>query len=214
MAVPPGGEASPACAVAGEGAAVATFSLAAGGACRWASTSPLVIRPPLPVGAMRAGSISFSATRRRTDGASGTAVSAAAPSLDAAPAAAGRDADGADAGAELAACARAGAATSAGVAAGSSVPIVAPMATVWPSATAIFRTPVEPAGTTLLALSVSSSKSGSPALTREPSDLSQRAKIPSVIDSPTPGTVIGTAAMASGLLAGGPRRQATAPGSP
>src|SRR5208337_2514888 len=166
----------------------------------------------------REGSIWFSATRRRTAGASGTPASAAAavPSLGAAAAAAGRDAAGADADAEagagLAACAWAGAATSAGVAAGSSVPIVAPMATVWPSATAILRTPVEPAGTTLFALSVSSSKSGSPALTSEPSGLSQRARIPSVIDSPTPGTVIGTAAMASGLLAGRPRRQATAPG--
>ena len=51
---------------------------------------------------------------------------------------------------------------------------VAPMATVSPSATATLSTPVAAAGTTLLALSVSSSKSGSPALTSEPSGLSQR----------------------------------------
>ncbi len=51
--------------------------------------------------------------------------------------------------------------------------------------------------TTLLALSVSSSNSGSPALTGSPSALSQRDMMPSVIDSPTPGTVIGTAAACS-----------------
>ena len=54
----------------------------------------------------------------------------------------------------------------------------------------IFRTPELGAGTTLLALSVSSSNSGSPALTESPSGLSQRARIPSEIDSPTLGTVI------------------------
>ena len=70
--------------------------------------------------------------------------------------------------------------------AGSIVPTVAPMATVAPSATAILRTPEDGRGTTLLALSVSSSKSGSPALTAAPSGFSQRAtRMPSVIDSPT-----------------------------
>src|SRR6185312_6044600 len=88
-----------------------------------------------------------------------------------------------------------GAAAAVGAASGSRVPIVAPMVTVEPSGTPIFKVPADGAGTTLLALSVSSSKSGSPALTAAPSGLSQRARIPSVIDSPTPGTLIGTAAM-------------------
>ena len=56
-------------------------------------------------------------------------------------------------------------------------------------------------GESLVALSVSSSKSGSPARTRAPSALCQRERIPSEIDSPTAGTVTGTEGMASSLLA-------------
>ena len=85
--------------------------------------------------------------------------------------------------------------------AGSIVATVAPTATVSPSLTAIRSTPVPAAGMSLVALSVSSSKSGSPARTRDPSGLSQRARIPSVIDSPTEGTVTGTEGMVSLLLA-------------
>ena len=165
------------------------------GVSRYARTSPLVIRPPGPVAATLAGSTSFSATSLRTAGESGMLAVAESPWLRPSP-----DAAGWAAGAEVAVAVWA----VAGFPAGSSVPIVAPMATVSPSATATLRTPVTAAGTTLLALSVSSSKSGSPALTTEPSGLSQRERIPSEIDSPTPGTVIGTADMASGLLAARP----------
>src|SRR5262249_30788400 len=83
----------------------------------------------------------------------------------------------------------------------------APMGSVVPSGTSIFRTPEAAAGTTLLALSVSSSKRGSPALTAAPSALSQRARMPSVIDSPTPGTVIATAAMLVDSLLQGHRER-------
>ena len=76
--------------------------------------------------------------------------------------------------------------------AGSIVPTVAPMATVSPSGTPIFRIPEPGAGTTFVALSVSSSSRGSPACTGDPSALSQRETMPSEIDSPTLGTVIGT----------------------
>src|SRR5262249_59487105 len=88
-----------------------------------------------------------------------------------------------------------GAARAAGAPAGSIVPTVAPMGTVSPSATPIFSTPEPGAGTTFVALSVSSSSSGSPACTGDPSGFSQREMMPSEIDSPTLGTVIGTADM-------------------
>ena len=52
--------------------------------------------------------------------------------------------------------------------AGSRVPIDEPIATVAPSGTSILRIPEAAAGTTLLALSVSSSNSGSPAETADP----------------------------------------------
>src|SRR5262249_61866909 len=73
------------------------------------------------------------------------------------------------------------------------VPTVAPMATVGPSAASIVSTPELGAGITLVALSVSSSSSGSPAWTEAPLAFSQRDTIPSEIDSPTLGTVMGTA---------------------
>ncbi len=75
------------------------------------------------------------------------------------------------------------------------MPTVAPMFTVAPSFTPILSFPPAGAGTTLLALSVSSSKSGSPDFTAEPSGFSQRDRMPSVIDSPTPGTWIETVAI-------------------
>jgi hypothetical protein len=84
---------------------------------------------------------------------------------------------------------------SAGVPAGSIVPTVAPTSTVSPSATVIFSTPSAGAGTSVLALSVSTSKSGSPDLIREPSGFIQRDRIPSVTDSPALGTLISTAAI-------------------
>ncbi len=85
------------------------------------------------------------------------------------------------------------------VSAGSMVATVAPTATVSPSATAIRSTPEPAAGTLLVALSVSSSKRGSPARTSDPSALCQRERMPSEIDSPTEGTVTGTEGMASSL---------------
>ena len=69
--------------------------------------------------------------------------------------------------------------------AGSMVATVAPTATVSPSGTAMRSTPEPAAGMSLVALSVSSSKRGSPARTSEPSALCQRERIPSEIDSPT-----------------------------
>src|SRR5262249_57812698 len=87
-----------------------------------------------------------------------------------------------------------------GAASGSSAPTTAPISTVAPSCTAILSVPVVSAGTTLLALSVSSSNSGSPPLTTDPSGFSQRDRKPSQIDSPTPRTLIGT--VAHGLLPG------------
>ena len=76
------------------------------------------------------------------------------------------------------------------------VATVAPTATVWPSGTLMRSTPVPAAGTSLVALSVSSSKSGSPAFTSDPSGLCQREMTPSVMDSPTAGTVTATEDMA------------------
>src|SRR5262249_55154030 len=158
----------------------------AGDVATWPRTSPLVIRPPRPVPVTWLASTCSSATTRRAAG-----ESAPPPLLP----------GEADAGAAAFAGAAAGrtGAAGAGRGSGSIVPIVAPIATVEPSAAAVFRTPEDAAGTTLLALSVSSSNSGSPAFTAAPSDFSQRARMPSVIDSPTPGTVMGTAAMISSL---------------
>jgi hypothetical protein len=80
-------------------------------------------------------------------------------------------------------------------------PTTAPMATVSPSRTAIRSTPAAGAATSVEALSVSSSKSGSSAATAAPSFFSQRASVPSVIDSPTDGTLISTGM--TGTLMGG-----------
>ena len=77
------------------------------------------------------------------------------------------------------------------------MPTVAPIGTVSPSATPIFRTPEAGAGTTLVALSVSSSKSGSSALTESAVGLQPARQYPFEIDSPTLGTLIGTLAMIS-----------------
>src|SRR6185437_2066412 len=84
-----------------------------------------------------------------------------------------------------------GCAAGAGWAAPASIrPITAPMATVCPSAAPIASVPLVGAMTSVVALSVSNSHTGSLAFTAAPLALSQRAIVPSVIDSPTAGTLI------------------------
>src|SRR5205823_3953215 len=149
-------------AVAGAGGAAGAVAVAvADGApapAAWARTSPLVIRPPRPVPSTCRGSMRSSATIRRAAGESG----APAPPLVGGAAGAGPGA-GAWAACGLAAGlagAGAGAWAAAGLASVSIVPTVAPIVTVVPSGTATLSTPDAEAGTTLLALSVSSSNSG------------------------------------------------------
>jgi len=120
---------------------------------------------------MVAGSTLSSATSRRTEGASPDDVPPLLPA----------EAEAAFWGgaAVVEAVAAAGAAFAAeGWPSGSIEPTLAPISTVVPSATSILRIPALGAGTILLALSVSSSKRGSPALTASPSALSQRDRIP------------------------------------
>src|SRR5207253_9257345 len=57
----------------------------------------------------------------------------------------------------------------------------------------IRKVPAEGAATSVVAFSVSSSKTGSSARTASPSFLNQREIVPSVIDSPTAGTLISMA---------------------
>ena len=74
------------------------------------------------------------------------------------------------------------------------------MATFWPSLTAIDSTPAAGATTSVVALSVSSSQTGSLARTASPSAFSQRETMPSVIDSPTDGTLMSTAIGLQGFI--------------
>ena len=76
------------------------------------------------------------------------------------------------------------------------------MATLAPSWTRTDSTPSAGDGTSAVALSVSSSNSGSPERTVSPSFFSQRDRIPSVIDSPTDGTLISTAIVSRGQESG------------
>ncbi len=184
------------CGGVGVGAAGARSGAA--GVARWARTSPLVIRPLRPVPSILVGSRCSSATKRRTAGER----SVPAPPFDCAAVGWGSagaprapTAAGASCRAASTLAGTTGGAEANGWPSGSIVPTVVPIDTVVPSPMATFRTPDVGAGITLLALSVSSSNSGSPALTAAPSGLSQRDRIPSVIDSPTPGTVIATAGM-------------------
>src|SRR5207237_2338906 len=66
-----------------------------------------------------------------------------------------------------------------------------PTPTVPPCGTSIFSsTPAAGEGTSIFTLSVSSSTSGSSCFTGSPTDLSQRAIVASVTDSPIAGTLI------------------------
>ena len=191
-----GGEGARTCKVAtgcatGMGAAAAR-SIAA-------SMSPFVTRPSLPVPSTAAAARPNSALRRRTAGETGAAGAAGLGG--------GAAAEGA--GACSAACGRGfSASTAIGLAADRSSsrlvgtdlaasgpsaiwPSSAPTATVSPSRTATSdKTPAAGAGTSIVTLSVSSSTSGSSALTASPAFLNQRPIVASVTDSPRVGTRI------------------------
>ena len=185
--------------VAGRGGAAAgaggAGAAAAGDAASEPSTSPLVIRPPGPVPAIRETSTFCSATSRRTDGESGRSRRP--------------DACGTAAGPPGAVPGRSGARRPPGPPRDRPRPpphLPRPARSSRPSRRSrpspprprrSSSTPEPGAGTMFVALSVSSSRSGSPACTGDPSAFSQRETMPSEIDSPTLGTVIGTAAMGS-----------------
>src|SRR5262249_19570027 len=80
----------------------------------------------------------------------------------------------------------------AGAAPSSMRPTTLPMATVVPSGTVIASVPAAGAGISPVAFSVSNSRTGSPARTTSPFRLSQRAIVPSLIDSPTEGILMST----------------------
>src|SRR5439155_4857970 len=69
-------------------------------------------------------------------------------------------------------------------------PTTAPIVTVLPSGTVVTNLPEAGAATSVVAFSVSNSKIGSSARTFSPFFFSQRDSTPSVIDSPTEGTLI------------------------
>src|SRR5579871_4155442 len=71
--------------------------------------------------------------------------------------------------------------------------MTAPIATFCPSEVVMVSRPPAGAITSVVALSVSSSHTGSLAFTTLPLALSQRPMVPSVIDSPTEGTTMSTA---------------------
>ena len=155
---------------------------AAGAAAKWLTTSSLVRRPPLPVPAMSAGLSLFSASRRVTAGLWSPAGAAAAPL----PAAAGW------------------AAGAVAAPPSSMRATVSPIWTVAPSGLTRRRTPAAGLGTSTLALSVSSSQSGSSAVTWAPSALCHLISTASRTESPSPGmsTLVG---MGRGILKpGGP----------
>src|SRR5213083_460734 len=147
---------------------------------RYASTSSLVSRPPLPEAGTRVGSRSCSARRRRTAGLSGPTPRAATGSASASAGA--RCASGAAGAGFGAAGAAARAPPSSSMRATSS-----PTATFSPAAFTMRSTPARSAGSSMLALSVSSSSRMSSGLTASPSCFAQRTMTPSVTDSPSAG---------------------------
>src|SRR5438309_5581863 len=180
---------------------------------RYASTSSLVSRPPLPEAGTRVGSRSCSARRRRTAGLSGPTARAAA---DAASASAGARraagaagagfgaGSGATGGGFTAGSGGAGAGFTAGSggagagfgAAGAAArappsssmrATSSPTATFSPAGFTMRSTPARSAGSSMLALSVSSSSRTSSGLTASPSCFAQRTMTPSVTDSPSVG---------------------------
>src|SRR5213593_3770390 len=158
---------------------------------RYASTSSLVSRPPLPEAGTRVGSRSCSARRRRTAGLSGPTARAAA---DAASASAGaRRAAGAAGAGFGAGSGAAGAGFGAAGAAARAPPsssmraTSSPTTTFSPAAFTMRNTPARSAGSSMLALSVSSSSRTSSGFTASPSCFAQRTMTPSVTDSPSVG---------------------------
>src|SRR5262249_6879569 len=145
-------------------------------ASRNANTSPLVRRPSLPEALISAGFSLFSSTSLRTAGDSGSAAAAGL----------------ADSFADAFTAASPVAGFTAGCVEPSPItPSTAPTSTVCPASTLIsLSTPAAGANTSSVTLSVSSSSSGSSALTGSPCALSHLATVASVIDSPSAGTTI------------------------
>src|SRR5881296_3354815 len=169
---------------------------------RYASTSSLVSRPPLPDAGTRVGSRSCSARRRRTAGlsgptaraAEGVASASAGASCAAGAAGAGFGASsGATGGGFTAGSGGAGAGFGAAGAAARAPPSSSMRATSSPTTTfspagfTMRSTPARSAGSSMLALSVSSSSRTSSGLTASPSCFAQRTMTPSVTDSPSVG---------------------------
>src|SRR5262245_33443007 len=159
---------------------------------RWLSTSSLVSRPPLPEAGMMVGSRSCSVTSRRTAGLSGPGPpergGAGAVARSAARAAGGSATGGgaltAGAGGGGGAAAAAAGLAAARPAASSRRATTSPTATVSPCCFRMCSTPAAPAGSSVLALSVSSSSRTSSGPTTSPSCFAQRTMTPSVTDSP------------------------------
>src|SRR6266849_3023626 len=183
---------------AADGCGAAGTSMRTGRALRsrYASTSSLVSRPPLPDAGTRVGSRSCSARRRRTAGLSGptaramagvasasAGASRAAGALGAALGASGSGGFGGSSGG----AAFAGAAARAPPPSSSMRATSSPTSTFSPAALTMRSTPARSAGSSMLALSVSSSSSTSSGLTVSPSCFAQRTMTPSVTDSPSVG---------------------------
>src|SRR5436190_7525550 len=177
---------------AADGCGAAGTSIRTGRALRsrYASTSSLVSRPPLPEAGTRVGSRSCSARRRRTAGLSGPTPRAATGS---ASASAGARGAAGMAGAGFGVSGAAGAGFGAAGAAARAPPsssmraTSSPTATFSPAAFTMRSTPARSAGSSMLALSVSSSSRMSSGLTASPSCFAQRTMTPSVTDSPSVG---------------------------
>src|SRR5437899_4924382 len=169
---------------------------------RYASTSSLVSRPPLPEAGTRVGSRSCSARRRRTAGlsgptaraAEGVASASAGASCAAGTAGAGFGASSGPAAGGLAAAPRGSGAGFAAAGAAARAPpsssmraTSSPTTTFSPAGFTMRSTPARSAGSSMLALSVSSSSRTSSGLTASPSCFAQRTMTPSVTDSPSVG---------------------------
>src|SRR5438552_2522846 len=160
---------------------------------RYASTSSLVSRPPLPEAGTSVGSRSCSARRRRTAGLSGPTARAATGSASASARASGAAGAAGTGGTGFGASGAAGACLGAAGAAARAPPsssmraTSSPTATFSPAAFTMRSTPARSAGSSMLALSVSSSSRMSSGLTASPSCFAQRTMTPSVTDSPSVG---------------------------
>src|SRR5256886_13517206 len=190
-----GGTRSSPWARAADGCGAAGTSIRTGRALRsrYASTSSLVSRPPLPEAGTRVGSRSCSARRRRTAGLSGPTPRAATGSASASAGACGAAGMAGTGGAGFGAGSGTGAGGFGAGAAARAPPsssmraTSSPTATFSPAAFTMRSTPARSAGSSMLALSVSSSSRMSSGLTASPSCFAQRTMTPSVTDSPSVG---------------------------